>query len=497
MGRIFIILAAVGLVVVGWAQWIGSESGREGLSTAVFASERSVEAIAKEANVQASEYLGVARCSTLNCHGGPDMAPATDPALREANQTDWSESFRSSYSVWVSQDPHSNAYRTLLGPRSKRIVSALDPEGKRTYEEVLNDRCVSCHATTAPADMSSLALPSEGVGCESCHGPAGGWIRDHVQADWPSMSSKKKAEKGMNHTEDLAVRASLCVSCHVGDPGGDPAREVNHQLLGAGHPRLSFDFYSFQSHLPVHWNQKADRAYRQRPAKDGSGGEARTSNFDASTWAVGQAVAAKAALDQIRTRSTKIDGTSGPWPEFSDFDCYACHHPYQEQPELRGDRQSDPGSYISGQWYFAMTKSLAKWSGRSSLDEAFDQVSFALGSGLRSNPGQVAESCATAIGHIGDMIWCRDLAKDPKSLLRAIADFPVETGSWDQAAQWYWSVIALYQATGVESIPVNRGLTKLREALVFPDGLESPGTFDKKAVASAIDGLSPLLKQLR
>ena len=51
------------------------------------------------------------------------------------------------------------------------------------------------------------------------------------------------------------VQAQVCVGCHVGAPAKDgvPARDLNHDLMAAGHPRLIFELSSYQANMPPHW----------------------------------------------------------------------------------------------------------------------------------------------------------------------------------------------------------------------------------------------------
>jgi len=107
---------------------------------------------------------------------------------------------------------------------------------------------------------------------------------------------------GMYDTRNLVKRAEKCVSCHV----GDNTRNFDHELIAAGHPDLVFDFETYTARLPPHW----------RPApSDGVGGRA---------WAVGQVVALRESLKRLARRTQQRAATA--WPEFAEFECFACHH---------------------------------------------------------------------------------------------------------------------------------------------------------------------------
>src|SRR5262249_7174292 len=143
----------------------------------------------------------------------------------------------------------------------------------------------------------------DGVGCESCHGPAEKWKAVHYLPGWKDRSDREQL--GFLDTKDLAVRAESCVACHVGSPN----REVNHDLIAAGHPRLRFDLGAYLANYPKHWSDARDKA--GRPA------------LEAQVWAIGQVVSAQAAVKVLQHRAAAADK---PWPEFAEYDCFACHH---------------------------------------------------------------------------------------------------------------------------------------------------------------------------
>src|SRR5205807_1861790 len=87
--------------------------------------------------------------------------------------------------------------------------------------------------------------------------------------------------------------AETCVGCHVGSPAVPAfpgARDVNHDLIAAGHPRLNFEFAAFLFNLPRHWNEE-----KKTPSPGAEGG----------TWVVGQAITAKAALELLAHRANQ------------------------------------------------------------------------------------------------------------------------------------------------------------------------------------------------
>ncbi len=223
-----------------------------------------------------SQWRGVASCTSSGCHN------------QDSGRASYARG--SEYAVWASHDPHSRAFQVLFDARSLQIQKNLDhaaPPNTATPPDK-NLLCIRCHVDPH-ADAVAEAAPvwfSDGVGCESCHGPAGGWLTAHYGPEWQSLSDEQKCKRGFNDMKDLGNRARACTDCHV---GGDRA-EVNHDLIAAGHPALLFENSSFlDRYRPYqHWSEAEDR--RRHPA------------FEVETWAVGQVVSGKAAMKLLAAR---------------------------------------------------------------------------------------------------------------------------------------------------------------------------------------------------
>lgn len=242
-------------------------------------------------------HEGVASCAGSTCHG---RQAATGAVVRQNELVSW-------------QDPggaggsHSRAWRTLTYPRAQAIARRL---GLGQAENA--PACLGCHAETAPPGARGARFQiSDGVGCESCHGPSGGWIASHYTVD---VSHGANVARGMTPLEDPVTRANVCLDCHWGSD--KPNQFVTHEMMSAGHPRLSFEldlFTSFQQHHDV----DADYA-RRKPTMD-----------SARLWAIGQAV----ALQRILTVYGESGrGRNGVFPEFYFFDCHSCHRPISDEP---------------------------------------------------------------------------------------------------------------------------------------------------------------------
>ncbi len=264
------------------------------------------------------EWIGSQSCASATCHGGG---------------VDQGEAWHHSYSLSRSADPHATAGALLYDADSRRIVKALAP-GATTeieYDLALRTRCISCHLTATPADVVSqeplsLVHVGEGVGCESCHGPAGEWKDMHVLESWTGPMRFQPAT-GMLDTESITGRAEGCVRCHVGSRSADGiVRDMNHDLIAAGHPALRFDLLIYNDNIPHHWDDTGivEKAFGESSLKVRRVGRS-----------IGLAAAAKlsseralASLPQGEPSQNAGHRTTGgivPWPELSDFDCFACH----------------------------------------------------------------------------------------------------------------------------------------------------------------------------
>jgi hypothetical protein len=61
----------------------------------------------------------------------------------------------------------------------------------------------------------------------------------------------------MYPTEQPEVRAKLCLSCHFGTED----KFATHRIMGAGHPRISFELDTFTEIQPAHF--RVDEDYKE------------------------------------------------------------------------------------------------------------------------------------------------------------------------------------------------------------------------------------------
>jgi len=130
------------------------------------------------------EYVGAKTC--MPCH----MSPAKG----------------AQYKQWMDTN-HANAYKTLGTEQSKKVAKEAGVEGNPQEAS----ECLTCHVTGYEAADSLKVRKydmTEGVGCESCHGPGG---------DYWTMTVMKKIDAGELEPEPYGLVTpdkETCVECH-------------------------------------------------------------------------------------------------------------------------------------------------------------------------------------------------------------------------------------------------------------------------------------------
>lgn len=269
-----------------------------GLLAAAVASPEADQADEPLRPVRAGTYVGVSGCSNGICHGAVEPLEGTAVLQNE-------------YPTWMS-GPHRRAYQVLFDELSVKIAAALDPD-TAAHEMKL---CLACHALDPPPERNEDVFVEDGVSCEACHGPAGGWRDRHFDEEW---SYRQSLEAGMVDLRDPAVRGEVCLGCHL----GGEAATVDHRLIAAGHPRLYFELDNATGTLPRHWRLDAERPGRR-------------ASHGVRAWAVGQAVGVREDLEHL---ARQVSGDTG-WPDFALYNCQSCHHSlagaaWREQPGYR------------------------------------------------------------------------------------------------------------------------------------------------------------------
>jgi hypothetical protein len=241
------------------------------------------------------KYTGPGSCASPSCHGGvreisPEVSRQQNLYYVQQNE----------YSIWVVKDKHARAFSVLSNDVAKRISRLMDL--KQPDQE---PRCLGCHSLNPPEAERARTFGdlTDGVSCESCHGPASNWLGKHTEKDFKHEQS---VAVGMKDLRDTAKRTENCLRCHIGTKD----YSVDHELIAAGHPDLVFELTSYTAAMPKHWQEAGEKP-----------------NATPDPWYEVRALASSEATqlqEQLRRVSRNANGNF--WPEYADLDCFACHH---------------------------------------------------------------------------------------------------------------------------------------------------------------------------
>ena len=233
-----------------------------------------------------ANFEGAATCSNAQCHGAP--AANTAPGKQAGNE----------FTLWNGpRDPHRAAFKSLTPANAKgqqiwKAYQSTHPE-LANAQATTSEACISCHALSIPKERQGKDYKlTEGVTCDSCHGPSDKYIEPHKEVQWlPKQYQQLVAQNGNDpakghaalltqwgayYNKPIAFRAERCMSCHL---------EIDADMVAAGHPQPKFEMNWYTvTYADKHW-------------KDPAG------YFLAKLWATGQAVATRDAMKQLSERA--------------------------------------------------------------------------------------------------------------------------------------------------------------------------------------------------
>jgi len=149
----------------------------------------------------AHKYVGAAKCKS--CHN------------KELMGDQWGE--------W-EKGVHHKAYETLM---SDDAIEIAKKKGLATPPHETDD-CLECHVTAygmPAAAFDKKPIPvTEGIGCESCHGPGKDYRKKKTMSD-----RDKSVAAGMWEPEN---DAKICTACHNDrSPTWDAAKGFDHEAM--------------------------------------------------------------------------------------------------------------------------------------------------------------------------------------------------------------------------------------------------------------------------
>jgi hypothetical protein len=418
------------------------------------------------ANDGAGKYTGPGSCASTSCHGA-----ITPQNVNEVLQNE--------YSTWIVKDKHAQSYKALTGAVGERMAGILGLGKAETAP-----RCLACHALNPPAEKRSRTFDvSEGVGCESCHGPASGWLGPHTERDW---THQKSVALGMVDTRDLVKRTEKCLSCHL----GSAEKFVDHEMIAGGHPDLFFELDSFSAVMPRHWKE---------PGEPGATGQS-DPWYEVRELTTGQAVQLRESMLRLASRSRgKI------WPEYSEMQCYACHHsltpPEQSWRQARGYEGRRPGDPPWNASRYAVFRDVVHQLDGQDAGQLDDQISQLTKLMSQLNPDRDAvASAATNSEHLANALVAKIQAAvyDPASTLRLLqkisSDADDISGQGEQsAAQAAMAIQSLFVAYNRDAKPQNAAELRAAITALFQQ-LETPSAYDPARFARQMQQVNALLR---
>lgn len=347
------------------------------------------------------------------------------------------------------QDPHFQAYIKLENEESQRIVANLTSANLQVksteYRSFLRDRCISCHANEQSLDSQ---IVEDGVDCFVCHGPVSAWGDDHYSTETKARRSQRFEGTLRRNMESLVERAKMCTSCHVGEINRGPGlqdREVDHQLMAAGHPPTYFDFEHYLERYLKHWDveEENERLGKFPPFE---------------RWRVGKLVSAQVRLELLRDRAERAiaspSSTPHEWPEFTEYSCSNCHHQFDSQSWRQQVRSSN--AYTWDEWYLEGIELAWPRADDEQFVKPWRSAYAALKSSMESripDPAVIRSQAQTMID------LCKRAIDAPvtpdetllREQLRSLLEDESKVTSWEKGAQWATTTRMLSDSLGWNS----------------------------------------------
>lgn len=404
-----------------------------------------------------AEHIGVATCAGSNCHGS--QRPFDDSPV-----------LQNEYFTWQRKDAHSNAYKLLLTPESKRIAANLGIGKAETASE-----CLTCHSDYVPENLRGRRYSlSEGVGCEACHGGAENYLGPHVTGN----THQENIADGLYPLADPVNRGRLCLNCHMGSKD----KPIDHRIMGAGHPPLEFELDTFTNIQPPHFRVDAD--YRKR----------KPYASPAKTWAIGQLIAAEQLLKGLRSSRLEAEGM---FPELVFYDCNACHHPMRPPRWNEGAggplgpgkvRLADAYLVMSGHVIAALAPELQQpWQSALNNLHFASQRSVAA---IQNEAGTLAELVDKALDRMRSQSISQSQAV---ALMKAIAASGIERDAADYTAakQMFYGLEALLAYVRSSDKPMADAMNPAMDQLF--KAVDAQANYDPAAMRAGLQQLQTVL----
>jgi hypothetical protein len=197
-------------------------------------------ALATAGSASAKEHLYVGAAKCRSCHK--------------------KELIGNQYEKW-QKGPHAKAFATLKGDKALKIAKEKGLS-KPPHE---NPDCLKCHVTGHGIPAARMRYPlkaSDGIQCESCHGPGNDYRKKKVMSD-----EKKAIAAGMWKP---GKEQKICTDCHNDE---SPSWDPNRYTLANG-TKVGFDFEQAKEKIEHEIPEDVKGHYLEIVAKKKAAGQA-------------------------------------------------------------------------------------------------------------------------------------------------------------------------------------------------------------------------------
>jgi hypothetical protein len=204
----------------------------------------------------------------------------------------------------------------------------------------------------------------------------------------------------------------------------------------------------------------------------------------------GQLVSARAALQLLRDRAQAARSDPKHWPEYAEYDCFACHRdigsPELSRNGFSGDQTIDTVAW--GTWYFSMTPEIGRLSPSSEANAFATALARLRAAMIVTEPDP--EPVAGEVSATSDALdrWLRVMtaetrASDIGNLKRWVDSLKPGVSRVDEATQLYLALTPLRMALknldpGWDDGPVKAEqealMSRLRSSQDFTPGPPNP-----------------------
>jgi hypothetical protein len=259
-------------------------------------------------------------------------------------------------------------------------------------------------------------------------------------------------------------------------------------MIAAGHPDLYFELAAFTVAMPRHWNEHAaDDRTKDDPFAD------------VRMLAAGQAVQLREQLQRVARNAQ-----GNAWPEFSDLDCFACHHSltnaensWRQELGYAGRRAGNPPWNLSRYAVLRQIVNEMDREGGRRLEAEVDKLYAIMSAGNpdRTQAAAQARAISETMGRLAQQISAAsfDQARTQR-LLQAIArdgDYISRQGE-RAAEQAAMALQSLYLAYSAQARPTSDAQIRAALKALFQQ-VENPSAYNAPKFAEAMRALSQVL----